>query len=250
MKKLLSMCTAALAIALSAADNAVEPCRRYRAEFEIRATGKYYPQDWFYADVEVKYPNAELVLLTAGGKPVRTFRPMRFHAFSDQFTPGAIEFYTPEGAGKVSLKNNGTEIRSFHLLPVEAGKNLALPLDYRIGGQFVKTEITPGKDGSGIFDCTNGGIYFYPVPVEPGATYRLTVYGSKGYKPTGLVIRFSFSRNGSTKKGKISASREPMRINGKKKSFTTTFKVPENARWFHLFAMWGFVYDYKLEKIQ
>ena len=31
--------------------------------------------------------------------------------------------------------------------------------------------------------------------------------------------------------------------------FTTTFKVPENARWFHLFAMWGFVYDYQLEKI-
>lgn len=249
MKKLLSVCIAAWVLTLAAADNAVEPGRRYRAEFEIRAMGNYYPPDWFCVNVEVKYPNAELVFLTPGGKPVRTSRPMRFYAFSDQFTPGAIEFYAPEGAGKVSLKNNGTEIRSFRLVPAETGKNLALPLDYRIGGQFVKTEITPEKDGSGIFDCTNGSIYFYPVPVEPGATYRLTVHGNKGYKPTGLVIRFSFSRNGSTKKEKISASREPMRINGRKKSFTTTFKVPENARWFHLFAMWGFVYDYQLEKI-
>ena len=250
MKKLLPASITALVLALSAADNAVEPYQRYRAEFQIRAAGKFYPLDWFCTNVEVKYPNAELIFLTGGNKPIRTSRTMRFHAFSDRFTPGVIEFYAPEGAEKVQLKNNGTASRDFRLVPTGTGKDLSIPLDYRIGGQFVKTEITPEKDGSGIFDCTNGSISFYPVPVEPGATYRLTVYGSKGYKPSGLVIRFSFSRNGSTKKNKVSASRQPMRINVKKKSFTTTFKVPENARWFHLFAMWGFVYDYELEKIQ
>ena len=239
----------ASAFPLDAAEKVV-PYQRYRAEFEIRAAEKVYPLDWFCIGVNVKYPNAELVFQNAKGKAVHQFRVMRFHAFSDSFAPGAIEFYVPEGAAKVVLRKNGVELRNFRVVPVPAGENLALPADYRISGQFTKNEITPGKDGSGIFDCTTGGISFYPVPVEPGAKYRLTVNGAKGDKSSGLVIRTSFYRNGNSEKSQVAGNKEPMRIGGKKKSFTTTFRVPENARWFRLFCMWGIVYDYRLEKIQ
>ena len=239
----------ASAFSLGAAEKIV-PCRRYRAEFEIRVAGKYYPLDWFCIGVNVTYPNAELVFHNEKGKTVHQFRAMRFHAFSDSFTQGTIEFYVPEGAAKVVLRKNGVELRNLRIVPVPAGKNLALPTDYRISGQFTKNEITPGKDGSGVFDCTTGGISFYPVPVEPGAKYRLTVNGGKGDKSTGLVIRTYFFRNGNSVKSLVYGSKEPMRIGGKKTSFTTTFRVPENARWFRLFCMWGIVYDYRLEKIQ
>ena len=240
-----------MTLALSAAeDNSVEPRLRYKAEFELRASGAYYPLDWFCLHVPVKYPCAELVFLNADGKPMRTQRAIRYYVFSDQFEPGAIEFYAPEGAGKVRMKAADTEIRNFRLTQIEPGSDLALPLDYRIGGQFTKAEITPEKDGSAIFDVSLGNVNFYPVPVEPGAVYRLTVRGSKGAKPSGLVIRFSFSSNGSTKEGKVSSDREPMRIGGKKTSFTTTFIAPKDARWFHLFVMWGIVYGWQLEKIQ
>ena len=252
MKQWLSVCLAVTALALSAAENdSVEPRRRYRAEFEIRASGVCYPLDWFCIHVPVKYPHTELVFLDADGKPMRAQRAIRYYAFSDRFEPGVVEFYAPERADKVRMKTADSEVRNFRLTRVEPGNDLALPLDYRIGGQFTRAEITPGKDGSGIFDVSSGNVHFYPVPVEPGAIYRLTVHGGKGdKKQTGLVIRFSFSSNGSTKEGKVSSDREPMRIGGKKTSFTTTFKVPEEARWFHLFAMWGIVYDYQLEKIQ
>jgi len=239
----------ASAFSLGAAEKIV-PCRRYRAEFEIRVAGKYYPLDWFCIGVNVTYPNAELVFQNAKGKTVHQFRAMRFHAFSDSFTQGTIEFYVPEGAAKVVLRKNGVELRNLRIVPVPAGKNLALPVDYRISGQFVKNEIAPGKDGSGIFDCTTGNICFYPVPVEPGAKYRLTVNGAKGDKSSGLVIRTYFFRNGNSEKSLVAGNKEPMRIGGKKTSFTTTFRVPENARWFRLFCMWGIVYDYRLEKIQ
>ena len=240
---------AVLTVSLGAAEKVV-PYQRYRAEFEIRAAEKYYPLDWFCIGVNVKYPNAELVFQNAQGKAVHQFRAMRFHAFSDSFAPGAIEFYVPEGAEKVVLRKNGVELRNLRVVPVPGGGNLALPADYRISGQFTKNEITPGKDGSGIFDCTTGGISFYPVPVEPGAKYRLTVNGAKGDKSSGLVIRTYFFRNGNSEKSQVAGPKEPMRIGGKKTSFSTTFRVPENARWFRLFCMWGIVYDYRLEKIQ
>ena len=247
MKQLLLLLCAAFS--LCAAEKVV-PCRRYRADFEIRATAKCYPLDWFCINVPVKYPNAELVFLSDKNKPVRHFRVTRYHVFTDKFTAGSFEFYPPEGTAAVRLRSNGAEVRNFRVTPVEPGKNLAVPLDYRVSGQFIHVEITPGKDGSAVYDTTAGNMYFYPVPVEPGAKYRLTVHGHKGDKPTGLVIRLTFFADSNSPKSKVSGNKEPMRIGGKNDKFTTTFKVPENARWFQLFCMWGLVYDYQLEKIQ
>ena len=66
------VCLAIIALALSAAgDDPVEPRQRYKAEFEIRATGTCYPLDWFCVHVPVKYPHAELVFLNADSKPIR-----------------------------------------------------------------------------------------------------------------------------------------------------------------------------------
>ena len=249
MKKLLFFCSLAALMSLSAADFPVKPYQRYRADFEIRAKAKIYPLDWFCINVPVKYPNAELVFLTDKNKLVRHFRVTRYHVFTDKFTAGSFEFYTPEGASKIRMRSSGAELRNFRLTPVRPGKNLAIPLDHRISGQFIHVEITPGKNGSAVYDTTTGNMCFYPVPVEPGAKYRLTVCGYKGDKPTGLVIRTSFYRNGNSEKSQVSGSKEPMRIGGKHDKFTTTFKVPENARWFRLFCMWGIVYDYQLEKL-
>jgi hypothetical protein len=247
MKKLLFLLFAAFS--LCAAEKVV-PGQRYRADLEIRAKAKCYPLDWFCINVPVKYPNAELVFLNENNKPVRHFRPYRYHAFSAKFVPASFEFYPPEGTAAVRLRSNGAEVRNFRVTPAGPGKNLAVPLDYRVSGQFIHVEITPGKDGSAVYDATAGNIYFYPVPVEPGAKYRLTVNGHKGDKPTGLVIRLTFYANGNSSKSRVSGSKEPMRIGGNHSTFTTTFLVPEKARWFQLFCMWGLVYDYQLEKIQ
>ena len=250
MRKLLSFCCLAAVLTLSAADFPVKPYQRYRADFEIRAKAKCYPLDWFCINVPVKYPNAELVFLSGKNKPVKHFRSFRYHAFSARFAPGSFEFYPPEGTVSVRLRSNGAEVRNFRVTPVEPGKNLAIPLDYRVSGQFIHVEITPGKDGSAVYDTTTGNMCFYPVPVEPGAKYRLTVHGYKGDKSTGLVIRTSFFANGNSPNSKVSGNKDPMRIGGKHSTFTTTFLVPEKARWFQLFCMWGLVYDYQLEKIQ
>ena len=155
MKILLFFCSLAAVLALSAVDFPVKPYQRYRADFEIRAKAKIYPLDWFCINVPVKYPNAELVFLTDKNKLVRHFRVTRYHVFTDKFTAGSFEFYTPEGASKIRMRSSGAELRNFrrYAFQIEM-KYTAHRLGFKIKEVpvvFVNRELGTSKMSGGIF---------------------------------------------------------------------------------------------------
>ena len=109
MKQLLLLFCALSVLSLLA--QPVTPRKRYRADFEARTIHAAYPLDWFCQGVKFTkpqpgYPGIAFRFYTAKGKEVRpAVKPLFYIVFSEKFVPGSFEFYAPDGAVKLKLRN-------------------------------------------------------------------------------------------------------------------------------------------------
>ncbi len=229
----------------------VAPRKRYRFEFEARATGKIFPEEFRCQGVKLDYPGVRMEFTdNKNRKMVRLARGCFFHVHSREFVPGAIEFYAGEGIRYVKLVTKDAEVRNVKLVPVEAGSNIAIPLDHRVSGQIRDYFITPGEGGEAVFDVCKGKIYGDPIPVEGGRRYRLTVYGYTGVSRALRAGLEFYTHDRGGRNSTVRGSRTQIQIKGKNQQVIYNFKTPANTRWLRVTMMWGFVRSYKVEEIQ
>ena len=227
----------------------VVPRGRYRMEFEARATGRIYPEDWSLTGVKADYPEVRLRFRNADGKVISTGRVSNcFRIFDTAVVSGALEFYAPPGAVKAELAGYKTKIRKTHIVPVTKKNSLHIPLNPYCPVILANVQVSRLRDGSSLYDAGSGVVDGDPIPVEPGQQLRLTVSGARGDRKDGLVIRTNFFlADGKTFLGR---NVEPLRISGDRRCFTYDFSVPPKAGWLRIWMMWGIVYDYRIEKIK
>ena len=227
------------------------PRKRYRAEFEIRATKNVYPEDFRCQGVKLDYPGLLLQFVDGKGRKLtRLARGNFFNVHSREFVPGTIEFYTGEGVKHVKPIARNAEFRNFRVVPVPEQENLAIPLDYRVSGQIRDYFITPvGEPGKAIFDICNGKIYGDLIPITGGKRYKLTVIGYQGHRNLVMGLEF-YTHDRGGKSSSVKASRSQIRIGGRKQSLDYTFLAPAKARWLRVTMMWGFVRDYQVRAVK
>ena len=227
------------------------PRKRYRAEFEIRATKNVYPEDFRHQGVKLDYPGLLLQFVDGKGRKLtRMARGNFFNVHCREFVPGAIEFYTGEGVKNVKPIAKNAEFRNFRVVPVPEQENLAIPLDYRVSGQIRDYFITPvGEPGKAIFDICNGKIYGDLIPITGGKRYKLTVIGYQGHRNLVMGLEF-YTHDRGGKSSSVKASRSQIRIGGRKQSLDYTFLAPAKARWLRVTMMWGFVRDYQVRAVK
>ncbi len=227
----------------------VVPRGRYRMEFEVRATGRIYPEDWSLTGVKADYPEVRLHFRNAEGKVIPAGRVSnRFRIFDTGVVSGALEFYAPPGAVKVELAGYRAKIRKMRLVSVTEKDSLHIPLNPYSPAILANVQISRLRDGSSLYDAGFGVVDGDPIPVEPGQQLRLTVSGARGDRKDGLVIRTNFFlADGKTF---LRRNVEPLRISGDRKCFTYDFSMPPRAGWLRIWMMWGIVYDYRIEKIK
>lgn len=229
----------------------VTPRKRYRAEFEARATGQVFPEEFRHQGVKLKYAGVELCFTDRKGRKfVRMARGSFFNLHSRKFVPCSIEFYAGEGVKLVKLVPNNAQIRNFRLVPVTGVSNLAIPLNHNITGQIRDFYVTPGDGDNSVFDVCDGKVYGDPIPISGGKRYRLTV---NGYAGTARGLRMGvefYTHDRGGRKASVRSSRTQIRITGKKKQVVYNFVAPEKARWMRITMMWGYVRNYKVEEIQ
>ena len=228
----------------------VTPRKRYRIEFEAKATGNIFPETFRCQGVKLDYPGVSLQFTDKHNrKYVRMARGHFFNLHSSNFVPGAIEFYAGEGIKLVKLVPQHAVVRKVKLLPVTDENNLAVPLDYRVSGQVRDFYLTPGKNGDAIYDVCSGKIYGDPLPVEGGQRYRLTVNGYAGVSRALRIGVEFYNHDRGGRASTVKSSRTQIQINGKQTQCVYIFRTPEKARWMRATMRWGFVKSYKIEKI-
>lgn len=230
------------------------PRKRYRAEFEMKAIKPAYPEDWYCQNLKFKYPGVSFRFANAKGKELRKmiFKAPYYMSFSNDFTREQFEFYAPDKAAKLVLRKSGVVIRNFKLVEVPVGENVALPVNYRVGGQLRNAEITVKPDGSAIIDTSvNGVVESMPIAIEGGRNYRLTVRGNRGTrggKNSALLTRYYFYK-ASNGNRPFSSNKQAIRTANPNKPIIYEFKAPEGAKWFTIWCMWGKFCGYTLEKL-
>lgn len=251
MKRIIASVLFAVLFSSAFAAETLVPRRRYRAEFEVRATKNVYPEDFRFQGVKLDYPGVKLVFTDRKGKLYRRLaRGDFFNVHSREFVPGAIEFYTGEGVKYAKLVAKNAEFRNFRIVPVEPQKNLAIPLDYRVSGQIRDYFITPGEPGKAVFDVCKGKIYGDLIPITGGKRYRLTVKGYRGVTRDLVMGLEYYTHDRGGRNASVRASRSQIRIGKKSKQLVYTFLAPEKARWLRVTMMWGFVREYMVEEIK
>lgn len=253
MKKLLLLLCALSVFSLFAQE--IAPRKRYRADFEARTIHKALPLDWFCQGVKLdkmEYPGISFRFFNAKKKEVRPADKRPYYlVFSDKFTPGSFEFYAPDGAVKLALLKSGVVVRNLKITEVPVGKDVALPVDYRVTGPARNAVISINPDKTVVFDVSaNGVVETLSVPVKGGKRYRLTVYGGRGYrlgKRSSLLVRYYFRKTADGKS--VSSNKEALRISNPEKPLVYEILAPKDARWFSLWCMWGKFLSYKLEEL-
>lgn len=251
MKKLLiAVCLCGMILPVFA-KHKVAPRKRYRFEFEARATKKVYPEEFRLQGAKFDYPGVRMEFTdNKNRKYVRMARGNFFNLHSKEFVPGAIEFYAGEGIKFVKLVTKDAEVRNVKLVPVEDKSDIAIPLDYRVSGQVRDYYLTPGKHGDAIYDVCFGKIYGDPIPVEGGKRYQLTVYGYAGVSRALRAGLEFYTHDRGGRGATVRGSRTQIQIRGKNQQVIYRFKTPEKTSWLRVTMMWGFVKSYKLEEIK
>ncbi len=238
------------AVAVGAEVLPVTARARYVLKFELRGTGKIYPEEWYLRGDPMDYPGVKIRFLDAKKKPVPTLPFSNFHAvFSEKFTPGKIEFYAPDKAHFVEVSGQNAEFRSLKLEKVPAAKEVSIALDHRVSGTFRRTLFTPAENNMTIFDTSASYIYTSPVPVQPGEKYRLSVSGKRSDRSE-VVIRVWFFRDSEdNRKSAVGRNANPLRVGGRNKNFEYTFITPPETRWIRVSFMWGMIWNYRIERV-
>ena len=249
MRSLMLILTLFSTFAVFSAGN-LTPRKRYRAEFEIRATKNVYPEDFRCQGVKLDYPGLLLQFVDGKGRKLtRMARGNFFNVHSREFVPGAIEFYTGEGVKHVKPIAKNAEFRNFRIVPVPPQENLAIPLDYRVSGQIRDYFITPGDPGKAIFDVWQGKIYGDLIPITGGKRYHLTVIGYAVQRSVIIGLEF-YTHDRGGKSASVRSSRAQIRISGRQQKLDYTFLVPAKARWLRVTMARGVIKDYQVREIK
>ncbi len=228
----------------------VTPKERYTLSFELRGTGRVFPEEWYCRGDELDYPGVAIRFLDEQHREVTVLPFSNFHvAFSTEFVPGKISFYAPDNAASVEVSGKNAEFRNLQLAKVPSSLQVSIDLDHRVSGTFRRTLFTPAENNMTIFDTSASYIYCSPIPVKPGEKYRLTVSGRRSERSE-TVIRVWFFRDSlNNRRSVIGRNRSPLRVGGAKENFEYIFTVPPETGWMRVSFMWGMIWNYRMEKM-